>query len=371
MDFFSGLGQYFLVRSERVIRGRINKLRSFMDDNGLDAFLVSKPENIMYLSGFSGGSDARLLVSADQQYILTDARYFEQVKRESPEWELIEESTSTLDSLASICDKYNSLAVESHYLSYDGFGFLINKLKAELFPLANVIEQFRVLKEPGELNLLRNAARIGDAVFARICSDIRVGLSERHIANRIAYYLKEGGCSRESFDTIAVAGENAALPHGQPGDRLLQRGDMLTMDFGGFYRSYAGDMTRTVAVGEASGKLREIYQQVLEVQQLGLSLVQAGASCREIDRKVRKGLETYGLDLYFQHGTGHGVGLEIHELPRISKNSDNILQENMVITIEPGVYIPGWGGIRIEDTIIVKDGGCEIITLSDKGLLII
>lgn len=342
-----------------------------MEENQLDVFLVTKPENIRYLSGFSAGSDARLVISADGQYILTDGRYFEQAKRECPDWELIRESVARLDSLAGICDKYNNLAIESHYLTYDQFRQFAGRLKPKLVPLANTIEKLRAVKDKLELDLLRTSAQISDTVFALICREIQVGVSESYIANRIAYLLKEGGCSRESFDTIAVAGENAALPHGQPGNRLLQRGDMLTLDFGGFYRGYAGDMTRTVVLGEASPKLRDIYQHVLEVQELGLSLVKAGASCRELDGKVREGLKKYALDSYFQHGTGHGVGLEIHEMPRLSPLSDAVLEENMVVTVEPGVYFPGWGGIRIEDTVIVKNAGCEIITRSDKGLLII
>ncbi|MDD3365118.1 MAG: Xaa-Pro peptidase family protein [Syntrophomonas sp.] len=346
-------------------------MRQFMKENRLDVFMVTKPENIRYLSAFSGGSDAKLVISSDGQYILTDSRYIEQAKRECPDWELMQEHVGRLDSLASICDKYNRLAVESHCLSYDQFQQYANRLKSELVPLANTIERHRVVKDELELDLLRTSARIGDSVFSQICLEIQEGVSEKHIANRITYLLKEGGSSRESFDTIAVAGENAALPHGQPGNRLLSRGDMLTLDFGGFYQGYAGDMTRTVMIGEASPKLRDIYQQVLEAQELGVSLINAGVSCREIDVQVREVLRKYGLDIYFQHGTGHGVGLEIHEIPRLSPLSDDILQEGMVVTVEPGVYIPGWGGVRIEDTVIVKKGGCEIITHSDKRLLII
>ncbi len=353
------------------IKERIKKIRNCMEENQLDVFLVTKPENILYLSAFSEGSDAMLVISSDGQYILTDGRYIEQAKQECPDWELMPEHVGRLDSLASICDKYKRLAVESHCLSYDRFQQYVTRLKPELVPLANFIERHRAVKDELELDLLRTSARIGDSVFGQICLEIQEGVSERHIANRITYLLKEGGSSRESFDTIAVAGENAALPHGKPGNRLLRPGDMLTLDFGGFYRGYAGDMTRTVVIGEVSPKLRDIYQQVLEAQELGISLVETGVSCREIDRYVRESLKKCGLDIYFQHGTGHGVGLEIHEIPRLSPLSDDVLEEGMVVTVEPGVYIPGWGGIRIEDTVIVKKGGCEIITRSDKGLIII
>ncbi len=151
----------------------------------------------------------------------------------------------------------------------------------------------------------------------------------------------------------------------------LQSGDMLTLDFGGFYQGYAGDMTRTVAIEKASSRFRDYYLYLLEAQELGVSLVKAGANCKELDQKVRDCLGKYGLDRYFQHGTGHGLGLEVHEAPRLSSSSQAILEENMVVTVEPGIYIPGWGGIRIEDTVIVKNGGCEVITHSDKGLIII
>jgi len=342
-----------------------------MEEKHLDAFLVTKPENIYYLSAFSGGSDARLVISADEKYIVTDGRYLEQVNRECADWELVREYGPGLDSLAGICDKYNSLVVESNHINYELFEQLAARLKPQLYPRANVIEEFRAVKDALELDSLRQAARIGDMVFTSICSEIRVGVSERYIANRITCLLKDLGCSQESFTTIAVAGENAALPHGQPGDRLIQTGDMLTMDFGGFYQGYAGDMTRTVAIGEPSTKLRDIYHKVLGVQEIGVAAIQAGVTGKAIDRQVRQGLAKYELDSYFVHGTGHGVGLEIHELPSLSAHSDTILQEGMVVTVEPGVYIPGWGGIRIEDTVIVKNGGCEIITSSDKSLLIL
>ncbi len=353
------------------IENRLEKLRGFILENQLDAFLVTKPENIYYLSAFTGGSDARLVVTLANKYILTDGRYLEQVKRECSDWELIQVKGASLDSLAAICDKYSSLAVESNHITYGLFAQLEASLKIKLHPYSNVIEEQRKIKDSVELERLRMAARIGDSVFHQICAELKPQLSETHIANRICYFIRESGCSSESFPTIAIAGENAALPHGQPGKRLLQIGDMLTMDFGGFFQGYAGDMTRTVAIGEASPRLRDIYYRVLEVQQTGVASIKAGAKAQDIDRKVRAGLEKYGLDVYFQHSTGHGVGLEIHELPNLSPYSDTLLEENMVVTVEPGVYIPGWGGIRIEDTVIVKQGGCEVITASEKELLIL
>jgi len=352
-------------------QGRLAKLREYLKQENLGACLVSKPENIRYLSSFSSGEDARLVISSDQQFILTDARYYEQAQQECPEWELAKTEGSWLDSLASICDNYNSLMVESHYITFNIYSQLKEKLCSALFPRADVLEQFRAVKDEQELSLLREAAEIGDQVFKQICSEVKVGYTEKQISNRIAFLLKDSGCDREAFATIAVAGENAALPHGIPGSRPLKSGDMLTLDFGGLYQGYVGDMTRTVAVGEAPRKFREIYKWVKEAQELGISLIKNGKSCRDIDQQVREKLKKHRIDKYFVHGTGHGVGLEIHEAPVLSSRSDSLLLSNMVVTVEPGVYVPGWGGIRIEDTVIVTDEACEIITHADKSLIII
>ncbi len=353
------------------INKRLDTLRQSLQLHKLDALLITRPENIRYLSGFTAGRDAKLLISAEHSYILTDGRYFQQVALESPGWELVKENTVGLDSLASICDNFKRIGFEGQDLSYDTFQQMEQKISARLLAYSNIVEQQRMIKDEDELECLRSAAHCGDRVFEQICKELQVGMSERSVANRIGWLLKESGCSKEAFDTIAVAGENAALPHGQPGAYSLQAGDMLTLDFGGFYQGYAGDMTRTVVIGKADSKLRKYYDYVLEAQQLGVSLVKAGVNCKELDQKVRDCFKKQGMDIYFNHGTGHGVGLEIHEAPRLSSSSQAVLAENMVVTVEPGIYIPGWGGIRIEDTVIVKNGGCEVITHSDKGLLII
>ncbi len=350
---------------------RIIKIRNKIEENKLDAILVSKAENIRYLSGFTGGSDAVLLVSGQNQYIITDSRYTEQVQRECPGWELRLEKPPGREELINLSKMHKNIGFESQVVTHYGYLELSKSLNAQLIPLNGIVEELRLIKETEELDFLRKAAQIGDRVFDKICSIIQADVSEKHIANQIVYYLKEFGCDKESFDTISVSGVNASLPHGQPGDKLLRPGDMLTLDYGGFFKGYASDMTRTVAVARADQKLIDRYKAVLEAQITGLSMVKEGACCKDIDQTIRNCLKKYDLDQYFIHGTGHGVGLEIHEAPRVSFSSSEILKKNMIITIEPGIYISGWGGIRIEDTVIVKDGGCEIITHSDKELLII
>jgi len=353
------------------IKQRVEKLRRELQANRMEALLVTCPENIRYLSGFTGGRDARLLITLDKKYIITDSRYYTQVSLECPGWELVRNTPGAADVLIALSEGFASLGFESSDLTYDRFLQMQAGLKPELLPAPGLVEKLRLIKEEIELELLRTAARIGDQVFTAVCQQIKAGMQEAEIANLIVTGLKNGGCSREAFETIAVAGVNAALPHGQPGDYRLQPGDMLTMDFGGLYQGYAGDMTRTVAIHHADTKLRDAYRQLLEAQELGVGLVQAGMAGRELDQKVRAHLQKYQLDGYFVHSTGHGLGLAVHEAPRLSASSQDILQENMAVTVEPGIYIPGWGGIRIEDTVIVKKGGCEVITHSDKGLLII
>lgn len=351
---------------------RIKKMLLYMEENQLDAFLVSKGENIRYLSGFTGGEDARLLLTPQHRYIFTDSRYFEQVKRECPDWELVESRPPGIEELQKISSTFNRIGVEGHVISYSFYQELEQSLPEKLVPLTDIVEKLRQIKDEYELQMIREAARIGDEVFSELCRyKIAPGVSERELASQIIYLLRNKGCDNEAFTTIAVAGENAALPHGQPGESRLKPGDMLTLDFGGFYCGYAADMTRTVAIGEASPEFQHRYQVLLEAQKLGVSLVKAGAACRDIDTAVRNYLEKHSLAEYFQHSTGHSLGLEIHEAPAISPRSDAIMEENMVVTVEPGIYIAGWGGIRIEDTVIVKNGGCEVITHSDKNLLII
>lgn len=349
---------------------RIARLRQSLEKLKLDGIMIDRRENIYYLSGFTGGADARLLVTDKETLLFTDSRYTEQAARESPDWTLIEEKPPMGQALKERARLAGRVGLEDT-VSYRFFQEMKEELGDRVVPVSDVVEELRVIKEPEELEHLRKAAAIGSEVFSELLPQLQAGMTERSVANFILSALREKGAEKESFDPIAVSGPNAALPHGVPGDRILQRGDMLTLDFGGFYRGYAGDMTRTVAISEADQRLRDVYAKVLEAQQCGVEQVKAGVRCADVDRMVRETLRKYDLDQFFAHGTGHGIGLEIHEAPNVSSRSQWVLQEGMVITIEPGVYIPGWGGIRIEDSVIVKGYGCEIITTSPKQLIVI
>lgn len=335
----------------------------------LDSFLISKPENIRYLSGFTGGDDARLFITAQKQYIISDSRYREQIARQCPEWELAEEKNFDGSQFKVLAAGSKNMAFESQFISHAVFSWLQDNLKLELIPLIDTVENIRIIKDETELDLIRQAAAIGDEVFKEIVGQIKAGVREREIAHQIDYLMRQKGCDKEAFATIVVAGNNAALPHGSPGDKIITSGEMITMDYGGIYQGYLADMTRTIAVGEMSTAFYDNYRAVLAAQQVGVAMVKAGVICKDIDLEVRNCLESYGLGQYFLHSTGHGVGLEIHEMPAVSTSSDIVLQPGMVITIEPGIYIKGWGGIRIEDTVIVKENGCEIVTQADKNLI--
>jgi len=358
-------------RDDNIFTERLLRLYKLLEEKEIEALLVSKEENIRYLSGFTGGSDARLLISPGEKYILTDSRYREQAERECPDWQLREEKPPGLKQLVELSQVYKRIGVEAHAISYSFFMELQQSLKSDLQPVSQLIEGLRQVKDETELKLIRESARIADTVFSEICLKLKPGISERDIASEIVYLLRQKGCDKESFDVIVVSAENAALPHGQPGNRRLTAGDMVTLDFGGFYEGYTADMSRTIAITKASARLQELYQALLLAQEKGIAMVRAGQSCREIDRAVREKLKAFGLEQYFIHGTGHGLGLEIHEQPRISPLSEAVLKENMVVTIEPGIYIAGWGGLRIEDSVIVKHQYGEVITRSEKKLLVL
>lgn len=352
-----------------AIVNRVASLRNRLLALKVESILVSQPENVRYLSGFTGGDDARLLITSQDKYIISDSRYREQILQECPGWALIEEKARDNSQLHRLTAGFSNLGFESQSVSYDNFAAMQKNLQPQLIPLTGVVEADRIIKDENELCTIRRAAGIGDEVFTELIGWIKPGMSEKMVADQIAGLLRKKGCSREAFDAIVVAGENAALPHGRPGNRPLESGDMVTMDFGGNFQGYMADMTRTIALGHISRDLYDRYMAVLEAQELGISLARAGIKCQDLDEAVRNCLESKGLGEFFLHSTGHGVGLQVHEQPALSANNDMVLAPGMVITIEPGIYIKGWGGIRIEDTVIVQEGGCEVITRSDKTIL--
>lgn len=370
MTLLFGKSDYYLLEGEMMgIKERLCAFRTEMSANGNEAYLIHKGENVRYLSGFTGGEDGILLITESNQYLLTDARYWQQAQEESPFFQLIQVEGSNIDYLIDLCNPFKSVAVEADSITWEQYLAYSKVLSTEIVAGKNLTVPLRMIKDNDEIEALKGAGEAADYVFGEILKVVSPGMTENEVANLIGYYLRKCGCSKESFDTIAISGAKTAFPHGQPGDNPLKENDVLLMDYGGFFNGYAGDTTRTIFIGKPTKLFRDRYLMVLEAQTEGINYIKEGVICSEVDKRVRKVLEKFHLEEYFTHATGHGVGLEIHENPRLGKHSNTVLRENMAVTVEPGIYIPGWGVIRIEDSVCVKKNGCESFTKCTKRVL--
>ena len=263
------------------------------------------------------------------------------------------------------------LGYEENYLTMAEFLGYEKALNAALVPMNEKIHAFRAVKEEWELELMRKAQDITDAAFAEVVKRIHAGMTEKELCAELIYCLMKNGADGLSFDPIVVSGPNTSLPHGVPGDRKLQEGDFITMDFGVLYKGYCSDMTRTVALGYATEEMKKVYEVVRQAQLAGIAATRAGVTGKEIDGAARQVIADAGYGACFGHGYGHCLGLEIHENPRCSQAGSTVLEENMISSAEPGVYLPGKFGVRIEDVVIIREGGCEVITHSPKDLMIL
>ena len=356
---------------------RIIKLREYMTSHHIDAFLIGSEANRMYLSGFTGSS-ALLLITQDKQYIITDFRYLEQVAKECSAFTCIDQGKLGLFKTAfNLAHQENckKIAFEAEHVSYSQYQHMAKEATIEWFPTEKVVEGQRQVKEKDELEKLAEAERIGDLAFKEVVEFIRAnwkkGVTEKEVALEIERVMRQNGASRCSFDTIVAAGAKSSLPHATPGDELLKKGDFVVMDFGCVYEGYCSDMTRTVVIGEASAKHQEIYETVRQAQKLALEGIRAGLKGKEIDAIARDYITEAGYGAYFGHGLGHSVGIEIHENPRFSMAEEQVIESGMVLTVEPGIYIPDFGGVRIEDMVIVTEEGIKNLTHSPKELIII
>lgn len=354
-----------------MYEARLEGLRRVLSEADVQALLVSSPNNVKYLSGFDGDS-GWLLVTQDVLYLITDFRFMIQAKEEAPGSTVVVYRGNMLETLKELVDseKVARLGFESKHCSYDGFKRMESALPGiSLSGLEPVVEPLREIKEPAEIELLRKAVGIADRAFDHVLSHVRLGVSEIELAAEIEFFMRRQGADRPSFETIIGSGFRGALPHGTASGRRIESGDLVVMDFGAYNEGYCSDMTRTVVVGQASPEQKKIYNIVLEAQLAAMEAVAPGKKCCEIDRIAREIISAYGYEANFGHGLGHGVGVEIHESPALNPRNQDELQPGMVITIEPGIYIHGWGGVRIEDMVMVTEGGCEILTRSGKELI--
>ncbi len=332
-----------------------------------DGVLLTSPHNMRYFSGFSGGEGA-VWCSADSRIVFTDSRYVEQAACEAEGFDIREAN----NWLAEICSLKNikTIGIEDSYLPTSTYLSLIDKLSGvKICPASKEVELLRAVKTDTELEIMKKAEDICCRAFERILDFIRPGISEKILAAQLEYYIRQEGGDGFAFETIAISGARCSLPHGTPSDKLIEKGDFVTMDFGAVVDGYCSDMTRTVIVGKATDEQRKIYNIVKTAQQTGLDFIKAGVLGRNADKAARDIIETSGYGKHFRHSLGHGVGLLVHEMPNLSPKSEAVLTENMVVTCEPGIYIPDFGGVRIEDMVCVKNDGITNFTHSTKDLI--
>ncbi|ASS98889.1 Xaa-Pro dipeptidase [Geobacillus thermocatenulatus] len=351
---------------------KMERLRALLEEQHLDGLLVTNGYNRRYLTGFTGTAGA-VLVSRQGAVLVTDFRYVEQASRQAQGFEVVQHSGPIIEEIANQVKRLGikRLGFEQEHVTYAAYKSYEEAIRAELVPTSWLVEKLRLIKSEAEIKILKEAAEIADAAFSHILSFIRPGVKEIEVANELEFFMRKQGASSSSFDTIVASGYRSALPHGVASEKTIERGELVTLDFGAYYKGYCSDMTRTVAVGDISAELRTIYDIVLEAQQRGMNGLKAGMTGKEADALTRDYIREKGYGDYFGHSTGHGIGLEIHEGPTLSFRSDVVLEPGMVVTVEPGIYIPGLGGVRIEDDTVINADGNEALTHSPKELIIL
>lgn len=353
---------------------RYGALTEALEKRGLDACWFTDPSNRRYLSGFTGSAGA-LLIHPSSRKLFTDSRYTAQAKNEAQGFEIVEcAGGETASKVAVACRdlgvrrlgfEEDRVPVSEHRRMQELLG-----PDVELVWAGDILSSMRSVKTPDEIERLREASAAADEAFYQICGVVEPGMREQDVALEIDCLLRKK-CGATAFDTIAASGPNSALPHAKPGGRRLQAGDALVLDFGAACGGYCSDFTRTIFIGAIDKALRSVYNVVRNAQEAALSGIRAGMACRDADALARNVVIEAGYGGCFGHGLGHGVGLDVHEAPRVSPAADGVLEEGMVITVEPGVYIEGTGGVRIEDLCVVREDRLEILTRATRDIIII
>lgn len=350
------------------MKKRLDYIRKALIQNSVDALLVTQPENRRYLSGFDG-SAGYLLITEQKALLATDFRYTEQAGNQAPNFEIIKikgklsEWFPDLMAAAKI-KKLGFEADDVSYRAYKQFGEASGGV--EVVPVTGVVEKLRAVKEPEEIEYIEKAVAIADAAYNKISGEIKAGMTEKQVAWEVEKSLRENGSEAVPFEIIVASGPNAALPHAKPAERVINGGEPVLIDMGAKHRGYASDLTRTMCLGEPDGKFLTIYKTVLDAQETAESIIKRGMTGREADSIAREVIAKAGYGDLFGHSLGHGVGLAEHELPYLSPNAEDTLEDGMVFTVEPGIYLSGWGGVRIEDTAVMENGQMRVITKARK-----
>ncbi|KWX85925.1 Xaa-Pro dipeptidase [Paenibacillus riograndensis] len=351
---------------------RVSKLRKVLQEQGLDAILITSGINRRYLSGFTGSS-GYVLVTGDDSYLLTDFRYMTQAAEQVTGLKVVQHGPKFIETVRELLQGANvRIGFEQDDVTFSAYSTYAAALQpAVLVPVSKAVENLRAFKDEGELAVMQRAADLADATFSHILNVIKPGMTERDVDLEMEFYMRTHGATSSSFDTSVASGERSAMPHGVASSKVIQNHEFVTFDFGALLDGYCSDVTRTIALGSPDPKLKEIYDIVLEAQLHTLANIKPGMTGRECDALARDIITRYGYGEHFGHSTGHGLGMEVHENPRLSKLADEIMEPGMVVTVEPGIYLPGLGGVRIEDDIVITESGMKLLTHSSKDYLVL
>jgi Xaa-Pro aminopeptidase len=350
----------------------LTQLRDQFNELGVNALLITNGRNRRYLTGFTGSAGVAVITKTEAA-LFVDFRYVEQANSQVEDFSVIQICETVYEEISKMLDRLGvtHLGFEAEDVTYQIFSQYKEKVKAEMVPLSGVIEMLRMIKNKEEIEKIKTAAKIADSAFTRILDFIRPGVTELEVANELEFYMRKLGATSSAYDIIVASGQRSALPHGVASTKLIETGDMVTLDFGAYYQGYRSDMTRTIAVGEPRAELKEIYNIVFEALSNALAAIKPGITGQEADAFTRDYITEKGYGEQYGHGSGHGIGLDIHEEPFMSPKCDIFLKPGMIVTVEPGIYIPDLSGVRIEDDILITEYGNNIITKSPKELIIL
>jgi Xaa-Pro aminopeptidase len=355
-----------------AVTQRLQRLRRKIEESDFETILISQPENRYYLSGFAS-SAGFLIVSSKSALLATDFRYAEQARREAPDFEVVQIKGKLVEWLFSLILELGikKLGFEASDISFATYHQLIKAIdeggsEFQLTPTEGLVESLRAVKEEEELVQLSKAAELADSSFEYIASEIHPGIREKEVAWGIEKFLRERGSENLPFDIIVASGPNSAFPHAKPTERIIQPGEPIILDFGARVGGYCSDFTRTICLNSVDKSFAKIYDLVLGAQLIALATLETGMNGEQADQLARTIIEQGGYKDAFGHGLGHGVGLAVHEEPSLSSKSEDILAENMVFTVEPGIYLPNWGGVRIEDMVVLQEGKARLLTKAEK-----
>ncbi|HIY56808.1 MAG TPA: Xaa-Pro peptidase family protein [Candidatus Tetragenococcus pullicola] len=352
---------------------RITKLREEMNAIGVDSFLITSPYNLRYFTNFTGTpGDAVALITNEKAFFITDFRYLEQAREQATEFELVE-GRNYLQTATQVIKEQGlqDVAFEEDYISFAQFDLLQDWVEDVWVPVSEVLESLREIKDDNEIATIKKACQIADQGFDHVLKMIQPGMTEIEVANQLDFFMRSLGATGVSFETIVASGTRSSMPHGVASQKVIEQGDIVTLDFGCYYNGYVSDMTRTFAIGDPGEKMKEIYQIVLDANLKVIEAAKAGVSGIELDTVAREHIASFGYGEAFGHSTGHGIGLEIHEGPNVSARADKKFVVGNIITDEPGIYLPEIGGVRIEDDLLITENGCEVLTSSPKELIIL